>query len=127
MSVKVDLNELAGKFAEYPFGYLITVGDDYHAHTVAVEPRLVDGVIDVGPVGGHTRSNIASHPNVTVVCPPRQSGDYSLIIDGEGRAGADDESQQIVPSRAVLHRRRSAPPAGATSAAINDCVVLSEN
>ena len=44
MSVKVNLDQLAGTLADYPFGYLITVGDDYQAHTVSIVPELRDGV-----------------------------------------------------------------------------------
>ncbi len=59
MSVKVDLDQLADALADFSFGYLITVGDDYRAHTVAVEPVLTEGIFDVG----HGRQ---AHPrNVT--------------------------------------------------------------
>ena len=51
MSVKVDLDKLADALADFTFAYLITVGDDYRAHTVAVEPVLTDGHLDVGQVG----------------------------------------------------------------------------
>ena len=54
MSVKVDLNQLADALTDYTFAYLVTVDDGYIAHTVAVDPVLADGVIDVGPVGGST-------------------------------------------------------------------------
>ncbi len=43
MSVKVDLDRLADALTEYTFAYLVTVDDDYHAHTVAVEPVFADG------------------------------------------------------------------------------------
>ena len=36
MSVKVDLDQLA----DFAFAYLVTVGDDDRAHTMAVEPVL---------------------------------------------------------------------------------------
>jgi hypothetical protein len=126
MSVKVDLNQLADKLADYTFAYLVTVDDNYHAHTVTVEPHLVSGVIDVGPVGGHTRRNLALHGDVTLVCPPSQAGGYSLIVDGRGQAGStEDEAYQIVPSRAVLHRKATRPnPSGQSD---SDCIVLSEN
>jgi hypothetical protein len=110
MSVKVDLEQLAGALADFTFAYLVTVDDGYHAHTVAVEPVLVDGVIDVGPVGGGTRKNLAQHDGVTLVWPPREPGGYSLIVDGQGRP--TDDTLQVVPSRAVLHRKA------------NDCVPL---
>src|SRR6478735_5381766 len=100
MSVKVDLDQLADALADFSFAYLITVGDDYRAHTVAVEPVLSEGNLDVGTVGRHTREN------VTVVWPPRESGGYSLIVDGTGRP--TDEALTIVPTRAVLHRKATA-------------------
>ncbi|MGV9797794.1 pyridoxamine 5'-phosphate oxidase family protein [Mycobacterium sp. NPDC003449] len=124
MSVKVDLNQLADKLTDYTFAYLVTVDDNYHAHTVAVEPRLVGGVIDIGPIGGQTRRNLAAHDGVTLVWPPRKAGGHSLIVDGRGQpAATDDDTPQIVPSRAVLHRLKGR--AGTPGA--NDCVVLSEN
>ncbi|OMC38024.1 hypothetical protein A5740_03735 [Mycobacterium sp. GA-1841] len=127
MSVKVDLNQLADKLADYTFAYLVTVDDDYHAHTVAVEPHLVDGVIHVGPVGRHTRKNLAQHKDVTLVCPPVVPGGYSLIVDGRGESGdTEDQIQRIVPSRAVLHRR-AARPGPPSSQCESDCIVLSEN
>ena len=124
MSVKVDINQLGKMLADYTLAYLVTVDDAYHAHTVAVEPVMVDGVIDIGPIGGHTRRNLVLHDRVTLLCPPGQPGGYSLIIDGHGQpTESDDDRQRIVPSRAVLHRRVKKP--GAVSAI--DCVVLSEN
>jgi hypothetical protein len=46
MSVKVDLDQLAGALTDFAFAYLVTVDDSYHAHTVAVEPVLVDGILE---------------------------------------------------------------------------------
>src|SRR6476619_5173583 len=57
MSVKIDLDQLARALADFTFAYLITVGDDYHAHTVAVEPVLAGGMIDVGTIGTGTGKN----------------------------------------------------------------------
>ncbi|AKS30663.1 hypothetical protein [Mycolicibacterium goodii] len=125
MSVKVDLKQLADKLTDYTFAYLVTVDDDYHAHTVACDPRLVDGVLDVGPVGDRTRRNLALHDNVTLIWPPRSPSGFSLIVDGHSRpGGSDGDAPQVVPARAVLHRKRSTGP---TAASIDDCVVLSEN
>jgi hypothetical protein len=105
MSVPVDLDQLAGALADFTFAYLVTVGDDYRARTVAVNPVLVDGVLDVGPVGGGTRKNLAGHVDVTLVWPPRDPGGYSLIVDGVARPAADAEAAlRITPGHAVLHR-----------------------
>ena len=102
MSVKVDIDQLAEALRNYTYAYLVTVGDDYHAHTVSVEPVLADGVIDVGSVGGATRRNLSAHPEVTLVWPPAERGGYSLIVDGRGEPG--DDALTVVPDRAVLHR-----------------------
>lgn len=106
MSVKVDLDQLAGALADFTFAYLITFGDGRHAHAVAVDPMLIDGVFEVGSIGNSARANIARHDGVTLVWPPREPGGYSLIVDGTGHAG--DDALQVVPSRAVLHRRAAA-------------------
>ena len=104
MSVKVDLDKVADALTDYTFAYLVTVSDDYRAHTVAVEPVFADGLFDVGAVGGSTRRNLSAHPQVTLVWPPRAPGGYTLIIDGRA------DGSQIVPDRAVLHRK--AKPGG---------------
>jgi hypothetical protein len=43
MSVKVDLDQLSGALKDFAMAYLITVGDDFHAHTVAVDPVFAGG------------------------------------------------------------------------------------
>jgi hypothetical protein len=124
MSVQVDLDRLADALADFTFAYLVTVGDDYRARTVAVTPVLVDGVLDAGPVGGGTRKNLAAHDGVTLVWPPREPGGYSLIVDGVGRL--TDGILTVAPANAVLHRP-AAPnsPASATGCR-DDCVPLAE-
>jgi hypothetical protein len=112
MSVKVDIDQLADALGDYTFAYLVTVDDDYHAHTVAVEPVLADGVFDVGAIGGSTQRNAEAHPGVTLVWPPSEPGGYSLIVDGRA------EGPQVVPSRAVLHRK--AAPGFATKPGCKD-------
>ncbi|MDG4663423.1 pyridoxamine 5'-phosphate oxidase family protein [Mycobacterium sp. 236(2023)] len=101
MSVKVDLDQLADTLVDYPFAYLITVGDDFRAHTVAVDPTLTDGTLRITSVGNSTRRNASAHPDVTLVWPPRESGGYSLIVDGRADV---DEGMTVVPTGAVLHR-----------------------
>ncbi|GFG52729.1 hypothetical protein CQY20_01750 [Mycolicibacterium agri] len=98
MSVKVDLDQLADALKDYTFAYLVTVGDDYRAHTVATQPLFADGVFDVGGLGGKSSSNIAAHPDATLVWPPREAGGYTLIVDGRA------DGSRIEPLRAVLHR-----------------------
>ena len=121
MSVKVDLDQLADTLVDYPFGYLITVSDDHRAHTVAVDPQLVAGVLVVGSVGNSTRRNALAHPDVTVVWPPREPGGYSLIVDGRGELA--DDRLRVIPQRAVLHRP-AVPGVPTASGCGDDCVPL---
>ncbi len=123
MSVKVDLDQLADALADFTFAYLITVGDDYRAHTVAVQPVLVDGVLDVGAIGKSTRSNAGAHPDVTVVWPPREAGGYTLIVDGQGQPTND--GLKVMPTRAVLHRPAT-PVAATKPGCLHDCVPLED-
>jgi hypothetical protein len=122
MSVKVDLDELASALADFTFAYLITVGDDYRAHTVAVQPVLADGVVDVDAIGKSTRGNVAKHDGVTLVWPPSEPGGYTLIVDGRGQP--TDDGLKVVPSRAVLHRPATPDAAAPTTGCLHDCVPL---
>ncbi|OBH01966.1 hypothetical protein A5696_12840 [Mycobacterium sp. E2699] len=123
---KVDFERLAAALPDFPFAYLITVGDDYRAHTVTVEPRLRETALDVGLIGGHTRENLARRGDVTLLWPPREPGGYSLIVDGtaEVTEGADETVRLgVVPTRALLHREADSP--SAARGCLHDCVVFS--
>lgn len=122
MSVKVDLDRLADVLADFGFAYLITVGDDYRAHTVAVDPVFGEGRLEVGTVGRHTRENTARHGDVTIVWPPTERGGYSLIVDG--RAHQADESLSIEPVKAVLHRKATLESPSTSPDCLHDCVPL---
>ncbi len=115
MSVKVDLDKLGDTLADFPFGFLITVGDDFRPHTVAVTPVFGGGALTIEPVGNTTRGNAGAHPVVTVLWPPREPTGYSLIVDGT--AEATDAGLRVMPTRAVLHRS----PEG-----VHDCVSLKQ-
>jgi hypothetical protein len=121
MSVKVDLDKLAGVLADFTFAYLITVGDDYRAHTVAVQPVLSDGLVHVGSIGNTTRKNVDRHDRVTLVWPPSQPGGYTLIVDGIGTAG---ETLTVKPTRAVLHRPATPATPATNPGCLHDCVPL---
>jgi hypothetical protein len=121
MSVKVDLDQLADALADFTFAYLITVGEDHRAHTVAVQPAFINGVLDVGSIGNTTRKNVGRHDGVTLVWPPRESGGYTLIVDGDGQSTGD--ALKVVPSRAVLHRP-AAPGVATNPGCLHDCVPL---
>jgi hypothetical protein len=90
---------------------------------VAVHPSLVNGTLLIGNPGHKTSANLAAHPLVTVVCPPTDPSDYSLIVDGVG--SMRDGKLAITPTRAVLHR--PAPPHATTTTAggcQSDCIEL---
>lgn len=121
MSVKVDLDMLADTLGDFSYAYLVTVGDDYRAHTVAIQPVLTGDVVRIGSVGNSTRRNAAVHPDVTLVWPPRETGGYTLIIDG--RADVAEEGLRITPTGAVLHRPAQ-PGIPTASGCGDDCVPL---
>jgi hypothetical protein len=123
---KVDLQALANALADYPYAYLITVDDDYRAHTVTVEPQLREATLDVGLIGGRTRNNLARRPDVTLLWPPAEPGGYSLIVDGTAEvteAGVETARLTVVPTRALLHRDADSPDAA--KGCLHDCVVFS--
>ncbi len=122
MSVKVDLDQLADALTDFTFAYLITVGADYRAHTVALQPVFADGILDVGSIGNTTRKNIAEHDGVTLVWPPSQAGGYTLIVDGRGEPA--DDRLAVVPTRAVLHRPATLNSPASNPGCLHDCVPL---
>lgn len=123
----VDFQRLADTLPSYPFAYLITVDDDYRAHTVTVEPVLRDlAVLDVGLIGGGTRTNLAHRSDVTLVWPPPEPDGYSLIVDGQAEiseAGAETVRCAVTPTRALLHR--NADSTSVAKGCLHDCVVFS--
>lgn len=106
MSIPVPLTELGATLVAYPWGYLVTVGDDLRAHSLAV-PTNYDGR-SLRAAGGRTaRRNIVPRPEVTMVFPHPTAGGYSLIVDGAASQEGDDVV--VVPSHAVLHRPAITP------------------
>jgi hypothetical protein len=122
MSIEVALPALAESLRAYRFAYLLTVGDDMRAHVVAVTPVLADDVLLVTEPGRRTRANLVGRGSVTLVWPPADPADHSLIVDGVGSLQGDELT--VAPTRAVLHR--PAPP-GAVAVpgeCASDCVEL---
>ncbi len=124
MSVPVDLAELAGALTDFSFAYLITVGDDFGAHAVAVDPVLADGAFSISGVGRSTRRNAGAHAGVTLVWPPASPGGYSLIVDGRASCAAEDAPVVVVPGRAVLHRKATPDSPPSRTGCADDCVPL---
>jgi hypothetical protein len=138
---RVDFKRLAAALPDYPFAYLITVDDDYRAHTVTVEPELRDlpdgpagpegpgAILDVGLIGGRTRENLAHRSDVTLLWPPPEPGGYSLIVDGQAEATESDAQTVrlgVVPTRALLHRDADPDSPNVAKGCLHDCVVFAE-
>lgn len=121
MSKQVDISRLAEALGDYGSAYVITVDDDYRAHTTTVNPVLDGGVLQVGPVGRHTRANLSTRRDLTVLWPPQVPGGYSLIVDG--RAESVDPLT-VRPTRAVLHRPATAESPPSTCSPAYDCLDL---
>jgi hypothetical protein len=114
MSIRVELAELrAVAQQQMPFAYLLTVSADAEARAVAVTPRIEDGVITC-EAGRHSCENAIARPDVSLLWPPSDAADYSLIVDGT--ATVDGSVVRIHPTRAVRHR--PAPGGG------SDCVTV---
>jgi hypothetical protein len=123
MSIEVDHDQLADALADFTFAYLITVSDDFRAHTVAVDPVLTGGVFVVGQVGNRTRRNAGRQPDVTLLWPPRKPGGHTLIVDG--RAELTGAALRIALTSAVLHRPAT-PNTPSASGCGDDCVPVAE-
>lgn len=76
---------------------------------VSVSVALDDGVLTAG-AGRTTSTNIAAHPNVSLVWAAAPGASYCLIVDGA--ASVVDEVVRVEPSRAVLHRLAGAAGEG---------------
>jgi hypothetical protein len=98
--------------------YLITVGKDARPHAVQVHPNLVSGRFLVSEAGSRTRHNVAAHASVTLLWPPVQVTEYTLIIDGTATVSAREV--EITMTRAVLHRP-STDAVAPTSSCGSDC------
>jgi len=101
MSIPVTPADLPTTLAQYPWGYLVTVGPSLRAHSLAVPTQWNSGALHA-TVGRSTRVNVEARPEITMVFPHPQSGEYSLIVDGTAVvAGA---TVVFTPTSAVLHR-----------------------
>lgn len=121
MSIRVDLDELRARVAEFgPNVLLVSVKPGGVPHVVSVAPLFVGDDL-VMPVGRSTRANVDASPTVTMVWPG-PGDEYCLLVDGVARRHGDARSETIavVPTGAVLHRLAGAP------ADLPNCVPLDE-
>jgi len=107
VSIAVGLDELRRKIDVLGTDpYLLTVGDDGRAHSVAVPVRWSGDEVAV-PAGNTTTANAVARPLVALLWPPAARGEFSLIVDATFvRTTETDDAHQLIlrPTKAVLHR-----------------------
>ncbi len=103
--------------------YLLTVSDDARPHAAVVAVRWDVDVL-VADVGKRSAANAAARPAVALLYAVRTDGDYSLIVDGHAVVASREDGQRLLisPTKAVLHRRATAPDPASSCGA--DCVPL---
>jgi hypothetical protein len=120
VSIAVGLDELRRQVDDIATDpYLLTVGEDGRAHSVAVPVRWSDDDLIV-PAGNTTSANATARPLVALLWPPSAPGGFSLIVDAvlDGKASTDAGTELTLrPTKAVLHRP-------APSGAGNDCAPI---
>lgn len=107
MSIQVTLPELAETLTRYTFAYLMSVGDDDKAYVVSVSTTIDGDTLLLTGAGRRAGSNLAARPSATLVYPPADPGEMSLIVDGIGSLRGEDVV--VTFTGGVLHR--PAPPA----------------
>ncbi|HQV56412.1 MAG TPA: pyridoxamine 5'-phosphate oxidase family protein [Ilumatobacteraceae bacterium] len=122
MSQTVELADLATAMADHAFAYLLTQPELGAPHAVAVIPAIDGDALVVNGLGRRTVANAAARPEVSLVWPPKEPGDYSLIVDGTARI-TDDRLIEITPTRAVRHRPAPGLSPG-PSACMADCIEI---
>ena len=112
MSIPVPAEELGEAVARYGHTpYLLTVNDYGRPHATQVAVS-VDGATVTCSIGRRTVRNGTARPNVSLLWPPVEAGDYSLIADGDLAIDSSDDDggvASITVTKAVLHRSAPAP------------------
>ncbi|MBV9651624.1 MAG: pyridoxamine 5'-phosphate oxidase family protein [Pseudonocardiales bacterium] len=122
MGINTRLPQLAETLRRYRFAYLVTMRDGARTHVVPVHATLANNRLLVRGLGRKTQANIATHPAVTLVWPPMDPSDYSVIVDGVG--SIRDEELAVAPTRAVLHRPAPSQTTASGEGCQSDCVEL---
>lgn len=102
MSLTVELADLPEAIAERRLAYLVTTGE-HRAKIVAVDVVADDGSLVVAGTGPGSRAHLAERPGVTLVFPPVDVHDLTLLVDGDA-TNPVGEDVVVVPRSAVLHR-----------------------
>lgn len=109
MSIVVTPEELAETLTRFGYAFLVTIAQDGRARVVSVNVALVDGTLVVTDTGRGARNNVAARPDVTLVWPPADPRELSLILDG--KATLLDDALAVPVGQAILHRPAPAPAA----------------
>jgi hypothetical protein len=102
VSVAVTPEQLPGVIAGRRLAYLITTGPE-GAKVVAVDVVADTGGLVVTGAGGGSRAHVDDRPGVTLVFPPVDIHDMTLLVDGDATIPGG-EDVVVVPRSAVLHR-----------------------
>jgi hypothetical protein len=102
MSVAVDLAQLDKVLGDFGAAYLLTASPSGQIKVLAVAPRHDGALLLMAEPSGGTAANLANNPTATLVFPPPNAGDLTLIIDGVGQAVAT--GFEFTAQQAILHR-----------------------
>jgi hypothetical protein len=117
-----SVTSLAQALDEYGYqAYLLTVSPD-GPHASHVQVTLAGGELQFA-VGNTARRNTASNANVSLLWPPRETGGYSIVVNGMLKIDEDDGRARVAINKSVFHR--PGPPADPGGACSSDCQQLS--
>tara|TARA_Y100000590_G_scaffold147218_2_gene169071 strand:- start:3260 stop:3616 length:357 start_codon:yes stop_codon:yes gene_type:complete len=112
VSIPVTDNDVPARLEEYgSAAFLVTVGVDGSAKVVHVSVvwDASAGAFRCTP-GGGTLRNLTKPGPVTLVFPPPENGDHSMLVDGIGRVVGDAEVAEVEFVGGVLHRPAPSAP-----------------
>jgi hypothetical protein len=101
-----------------PIAYLVTVGETFLPHVVAVRVALDDDGRFVLGAGRRSSANAEQRPDVTLLWSAPAGQDYSLIVDG--RAEVADGGLVVTPAVAKLHRTPDGDPSAPSCITVLD-------
>jgi hypothetical protein len=128
MSISVELERVQAEASSRgPGAFLLTVTGAGRPHVVAVTVGWEAGAL-VADAGRSSVANAGERPDVALLWPPAEPGDYSLIVDGSATTSpnpsGDGGRVRIAVTRAVLHRPATGDVGGASATCTADCVPL---
>ena len=112
MSVRVELEDLAGVIAALPStAFLLTTNEDSSPHPANVRVEFADGRFTVS-AGRRSCRNCAERSTVTLLWANKGERAMSLLVDGVAVVeSADDGVVSIEPTSAMWHRHPQVPDA----------------